>query len=115
MISRPAIPINPSIQITVINTVRRGKKTYTQLRKIKLKIPISNNAMGGRKRKLSLNIYPTYSVLNTDTPEYIQSALIPAVKDFISLKSISTSMSFCNPLLIKEINLGHLNIIGDQM
>ena len=47
---------------------------------------MSNNAMGGRKRKLSLNIYPTYSVLNTETPEYIQSALIPAVKDFMSFK-----------------------------
>ena len=47
---------------------------------------MNNNAMGGRKRKLSLNIYPTYSVLNTDTPEYIQSALIPTVKDFMSFK-----------------------------
>ena len=48
---------------------------------------MSNNAIGGRKRKLSLNIYPTYSVLNTETPEYIQSALIPAVKDFISFNN----------------------------
>ena len=38
------------------------------------------------REKLSLNIYPTYSVLNTETPEYIQSALIPTVKDFMSFK-----------------------------
>ena len=43
--------------MTVISTVRIGKKTYTQFRNIKVRIDISKKAIGGKNR--ILDIQPT--------------------------------------------------------
>jgi hypothetical protein len=57
--------------MTVIRTVRIGRRTLTQFLKRKLKMQMSKIAMGGKNRKLSLTMYLTYSVLKTETPEYV--------------------------------------------
>ena len=55
-ISSSAKPIIPRSHMTVISTVRIGKKTYTQFRNIKVRIDISKKAIGGKNRKLSRSI-----------------------------------------------------------
>ena len=56
LISKPRRPMNPKSHITEMRTVERGRRTWTQFRKRKLKMQTNRMAMGGRKRKLSRTI-----------------------------------------------------------
>ena len=72
LISKLNRPIIPSNHVTVVNTVNNGNATKTQFRNTYPSKETNIIAIGGKKTKLSLSMYPTYSVLRTETPENVQ-------------------------------------------